>query len=75
MSGNCCWGTKGEGIKDAQNDPDFGMLMVRFIYNDPEWKQSLEKVTIPGTEAKVMGEYLPRGEYTTKAAFEAKGPR
>jgi hypothetical protein len=32
-------------------------------------------VTKPGQEEAVMGSYLPKGEYTDKATFEATGPK
>jgi hypothetical protein len=49
------------------------MLMLRIMANNPGWTQSPAIVTKPGMEEAVMGPYLPRGEYTTKAAFEASG--
>ena len=69
------WSPRGEGVDGPKNRTDFGMLMLRFIANDPDWKQSPDNVTKPGMEEAVMGPYYPRGEYTTKAEFEAKGPR
>ena len=51
------------------------MLMLRFIANDPDWAQSPNHVTKPGMEETVMGAYYPHGYYTTKAEFEARGPR
>ncbi len=68
------WSPRGEGIDGPKNRADFGMLMLRFIANDPGWKHSPNRVTKPGMEEAVMGPYYPRGEYTTKAAFEATGP-
>ena len=47
------------------------MLMLRIMANNPSWTQSPAKVTQPGMEEAVMGPYLPKGEYTTRAAFEA----
>jgi hypothetical protein len=67
------WSPRGEGIDGPKNRPDFGMLMLRIMANNPSWTQSPEKVTKPGMEEAVMGPYLPKGEYTTKAAFEASG--
>ena len=64
---------RGEGIDGPKNRPDFGMLMLRIMANNPSWTQSPDKVTRPGMEEAVMGPYLPKGEYTTKAAFEASG--
>jgi len=49
--------------------------MLRFIANNPDWKQSPNQVTKPGMEKAVMGPYYPRGYCTTKAEFEAEGPK
>ena len=67
------WGTKGEGIDDELNRPDFGFLVFRFMHNNPNWKHNPENITEPGTEAEVMGPYFPRLSYTDKATFEAGG--
>ena len=65
------WSPRGEGIDSPKNRTDFGMLMLRIMACNPAWEQSPEKVTKPGLEEQAMGPYLPKGEYTTKAAFEA----
>jgi len=67
------WSPRGEGVDGPKNRPDFGMLLMRFIANDPNWAQSPDKVTKPGMEEAVMGPYYPRGAYTDKATFEAGG--
>ena len=67
------WSPRGEGINGPKNRPDFGMLMLRVMANNPTWKQSPDHVTKPGDEEAVMGPYYPRGEYMTKEEFEAKG--
>jgi hypothetical protein len=67
------WGTRGEGLDDRSNRPDFGMLVIRHQHNDPEWKHNPGQILEPGTEPDVMGPYCPRGEYTDKATFEASG--
>lgn len=69
------WSARGEGIPDDQNRADFGMLVFRFMYNNPEWKDNPQNIVEPGTEAEVMGPYYPRGEYMTKAAFEARAAK
>jgi hypothetical protein len=69
------WSPCGEGLDDQRNRTDFGMLMLRIMANNPNWAQSPEKVTKPGMEEGVMGPYLPRGDYTDTATFEAKGLR
>jgi hypothetical protein len=69
------WSPRGEDIAGPKNREDFGMLMLRFIANDPDWAQSPSRVTKPGMEESVMGPYYPRGYYTTKADFEVEGPK
>jgi len=68
------WSPRGEGLQDPRNRTAFGILMMRVMAADPGWKQGPGAVTRPGTEEDVMGPYLPRGEYTDKARFEAEGP-
>jgi hypothetical protein len=68
------WSPHGEGLDDPRNRPDFGMLILRFMANNPTWAQSPDNVTKPGMEEAVMGPYYPRGYYTTKVEFESKGP-
>jgi len=68
------WSPRGEGLEHPDNRTDFGMLLLRMMANNPNWAQSPDKVTTPGTEEAVMGPYLPRGEYTDKAEFEAQKP-
>lgn len=67
------WSPLGEGLDHSKNRPDFGMLMLRIMATNPDWKARPDNVTTPGTERSVMGDYLPRGRYTTKVAFEAEG--
>ena len=67
------WGTKGEGIDDELNRPDFGFLVFRFMHNNPDWAHNPDNIVEPGTEAEVMGPYFPRLSYTDKATFEADG--
>ena len=68
------WGP-GEGLDDARNRKDWGMLLMRFMVPQESLVNSPAKVTKPGTEASVMGPYYPRGYYTTKQEFEAEGVR
>ena len=67
------WSPRGEGIEGPNNRTDFGMLMLRIMATTPTWAQRPDNVTEPGMEEAVMGPYYPRGEYTDKATFEAKG--
>jgi hypothetical protein len=68
------WGP-GEGLNDPRDRKDWGMLLMRFMVPKPDWEHSPAKIAKPGEEAAVMGPYYPRGYYTTKAQFEAKGQK
>jgi hypothetical protein len=57
------WGPRGEGIDSPQNRTDFGMLIMRIMFNNPSWAQSPDHVMRPGTEETVMGPYYPKGYY------------
>ena len=67
------WSPRGEGLDTPQNREDFGMLMMRIMAPSADWKEGPQNIEKPGEEEAVMGAYYPRGEYTTKAAFEALG--
>lgn len=67
------WGSAGEGIPEPYNRPDFGLLIMRFELESPDFTNAGIYVGAPGQEAQVMGDYFPEGEYTTKAQFEAQG--
>jgi hypothetical protein len=67
------WSPRGEGIDDTRNRTEFGMLILRIMANNPDWKERPDNITEPGTGAAVMGPYYPTGHYTTKAEFEARG--
>ena len=69
------WSPLGEGADSPKNRPDFGMLLMRIMANDPNWEQSPNRVTQQGMEESVMGPYYPRGYYTTQSEFEAQGPK
>jgi hypothetical protein len=52
------------------------MLLMRFMVCHPDWDHCPGKAANkPGTEEAIMGPYYPKGYYTTKAEFEAEGPR
>ena len=69
------WSPRGEGLDDPRNRPDFGMLIMRIMANNPDWKERPDLITEPGTGADLMGPYFPRAYYTTTAEFEANGAR
>jgi hypothetical protein len=63
------WPAAGDGAGHL----DDGFLIVRNMLPASDFDQAIQRTTTPGDEAAVMGPYLPRGAYTTKAAFEQKG--
>jgi hypothetical protein len=68
------WGP-GEGLGDPRNRKDWGMLLMRFTGISEDWQHSPLKAQGAGDLATVMGPYYPKGYHTTKAEFEAKGPK
>lgn len=64
---------QGENYPDAAARDYEGTLYMRFMVANPSFAQAPQKVTRPGTEAAVMGPYLPRSQYTSRAAFERRG--
>jgi hypothetical protein len=62
------WGTTGDGFAR----PRGGLLAMRNMLPDPSFTHAPANVTVPGTEAQVMGDYLPTGTYTSKTAFERR---
>jgi hypothetical protein len=67
------WSPRGEGLHHPQNRMDYGMLMLRIMANNPNWEERPDNIVKPGTEAEIMGDYYPVGEYTDKKTFEATG--
>ena len=48
-------------------------LIMRNQLPSPWFGQAIQRVQQPGTERAVMGDYLPRGRYTSVEAFEKRG--
>ncbi|MGZ4455482.1 MAG: hypothetical protein ACXVGM_17810 [Oryzihumus sp.] len=48
-------------------------LVMRNQLADPGFAHAVQRVTRPGTERAVMGDFLPRGHYTSTRAFERGG--
>ena len=63
------WPQRGDGA----GDPDYGFLIIRNMLVNPRFRHAIQRVTQAGTEPQVMGAYFPRTEYTTRAAFQARG--
>jgi hypothetical protein len=48
-------------------------LIMRNQLPSPWFDRAIQRVKKPGTERDVMGDYLPRGRYTSAASFEKRG--
>ncbi len=60
-------GNDRRGIGDDLNRTDFGMLVFRFMYNNPSWEHDPGRIVEHGTEAESMDPYFPQLTYTDKA--------
>jgi hypothetical protein len=63
------WPKNGDG-DGHRND---GLLIVRNMLPAADFTHAVQNTKTPGDEAAVMGAYLPKGTYTTKAAFQKRG--
>lgn len=52
---------------------EMGFLAYRQILASPDYEQAMENVTEPGTEAEVMGAYMPTSKYVSKKQFRKWG--
>lgn len=63
------WSPNGDGFGNLED----GQLLLRNLLAATEFPHSVQKVETPGSEAAVMGEYLPSIEYRDRAGVEALG--
>jgi hypothetical protein len=48
-------------------------LVMRNQLESPGFDQAIQDVRRPGQERRVMGDFLPRGRYTSTTGFESRG--
>ena len=48
-------------------------LVMRNQLPSPRFAHAVQKVREPGQERAVMGDYLPRGHYSSVSGFERRG--
>jgi hypothetical protein len=58
---------------DGAGRRGIGSLLSRNVVPDPGFGRSSWSISEPNTAGRVMGNYLPRGTYIGRQAFEAKG--
>jgi hypothetical protein len=64
---------QGEDYPSPAARPNVGVAYMRFMAANPDWQEAPQKVTVPNTEATIMGEYFPQSQYLSKSEFEALG--
>jgi hypothetical protein len=63
------WPRNGDGAGSL----DDGFLILRNMLPSPDFGRAVQDTRTPGDEKAVMGPYLPKGTYTTRAGFERRG--
>lgn len=63
----------GDGVPAPNNHPDDFLLVIRNLLPSPAFPNAIQGVAFPNTEASILGDYLPTGEYTSREAFEDIG--
>jgi hypothetical protein len=61
-------------VGDGTGDPDMSMIVLRHMLGAADFKHAIHGVKSQNTIAQDMGEYFPRGRYTSVAAFETAVP-
>lgn len=70
------WPNDGDGfgiVEGRESYADDGYLLVRNMLPAPDFNQAIHNTSVSGNEAEVLGEYLPKGQYFSKAEFEGLG--
>jgi hypothetical protein len=65
------WPARGDGAGHR----DDALLLMRNLLPARGFRRAVQNTRVPGDERRVMGPYLPRGEYTSTRAFERRGCR
>jgi hypothetical protein len=70
------WSEEGDGfgiVEGRESNLDDGYLLVRNMLPASDFNQAIHNTSVPGDEAEVMGEFLPRGKHFSKSDFEGLG--
>ena len=70
------WSDKGDGfsiVAGRQDNKTDGLLLMRHMLPAADFDNAIQNTSVPGDEAEVLGEFLPKLEYFTKSEFEALG--
>lgn len=58
---------------DSDGNLNDGFLILRNMLPDAAFTHAIQNTAVPGTWSLVMGPYLPKVTYMSRADFEAKG--
>ncbi|CAB4888338.1 unannotated protein [freshwater metagenome] len=61
------------GAGDGVDRPEAGTLIVRHMLAAADFATTWARVAVLGSEAAVLGDYLPQGQYLDRAGFEQRG--
>jgi hypothetical protein len=70
------WPNNGDGfsfVEGRTDDPNSAMLLLRNMLPADDFEEAIQNTSVAGDEAQVMGEYLPRASYMSRAEFEGLG--
>jgi hypothetical protein len=70
------WSEDGDGfgiVDGRESNRDDGYLLVRNMLPASDFDQAIHNTSVPGDEAEVMGEFLPKGKHFSKSGFEGLG--
>ena len=70
------WTNDGDGfgvVDGRDSNPDDAWMMVRNILPASDFTQAIQDTSVSGDEAEILGEFLPKGQYFSRAEFEALG--
>jgi len=70
------WPNKGDGfsiVDGKTDDPDSAFLIVRNMLPADDFNQAIQNTMTAGDEASVLGDFMPKATYMSKAEFEDLG--
>ncbi|MDB4542768.1 hypothetical protein N9241_00850 [bacterium] len=70
------WTNDGDGlgvVDGRDSNPNDAWMVVRNILPASDFTQAIQNTSVSGDEPEVLGEYLPKGRYFSRAEFEGLG--
>jgi len=70
------WPVNGDGfgiVEGRESNPNDAYMTIRNILPAEDFDQVIQNTSVSGDEEEVMGEYLPKGQYSQKRRLRALG--